>query len=69
MRVLLLTNSIGFGGVEKNVAFIANSLVDRGHYVSIVNYNSVDSSISKLKQSFYGTIDIHTYNGSSTRFR
>ncbi len=69
MRVLLLTNSVGFGGVEKNVAFIANSLVDKGHYVSIVNYNSVDSSIARAKQSFYETINIHTYVGGSSHLQ
>lgn len=69
MRVLLLTNSIGFGGVEKNVAFIANSLVDKGHCVSIVNYNSVDASIARTKQSFYEAIDIHTYAGTNGRLK
>ena len=36
-RIIFITNSIGFGGAEKMLTFVANSLSERGHTCAIVN--------------------------------
>ncbi len=36
-RILFITNSISFGGAAKMLCFVAESLADRGHIVTIVN--------------------------------
>lgn len=69
MRILLLTNSIGFGGVEKNVAFVANSLADKGHDVAILNFNSTGNYVNKVQQVFSENVVVYTYNATSSRFK
>ena len=41
-NILFITPIIGFGGAEKMLSFVANSLQDRDFSVSVVNINSVD---------------------------
>lgn len=62
MKVLLLTNSIGFGGVEKNVAFLANNLTARGHEVCVLNYNSIGDYINNLQQIFHDQVHLLNYD-------
>ncbi len=38
-NILFITPSLGFGGAAKMLAFVANSLAQRGHKVSIINLN------------------------------
>ncbi len=38
-NVLFITQSLGFGGAAKMLAFVANSLAGRGYKVSIINLN------------------------------
>lgn len=38
-RILFITDTFGYGGAEKQLAFIAEGLVTRGHYVGICNLN------------------------------
>ncbi len=66
MRVAFLTNSIGFAGAEKVMAFVANSLSERGHSVYIVNFNSGGSYINGYTQSFRKSITVYTYDGKET---
>lgn len=40
MRITFVTNSLGVGGSEKMILFVANGLVNKGHEVSIINLNT-----------------------------
>lgn len=63
MRVVFITNSVGFGGAEKMLAFVANGLAVRGHNVAIVNFSSEGGAyINEYEQSFKKNIDIYTYH-------
>lgn len=63
MKIVFLTNSIGFGGAEKMMAFVANSLCKRNHTVSIINFNSVGKEINSIPQSIDERINVNTYSG------
>ncbi len=41
--ILFITNSLSFGGAEKMVIFVADSLASRGYKISIVNLKSTDT--------------------------
>lgn len=57
-RIMFITNSIGFGGAEKMLAFVANSLFDRGHSCAIVNLGAVPEYVNAYKQSVNESIDV-----------
>ncbi|MBR2339943.1 MAG: glycosyltransferase [Clostridia bacterium] len=40
MRILFITAGLGYGGAEKMLIFVAESLAERGHTVSIANINT-----------------------------
>lgn len=40
MRITFITNSLGIGGSEKMIKFVANGLSNLGHNVSIINLNT-----------------------------
>ena len=63
MRVVFITNSIGFGGAEKMVAFVSNSLCRRGHEVSIIDFNAFGEKINVIQQTFEDSICVKTYDG------
>lgn len=63
MKILFITNSIGFGGAEKMMAFVANSLCKRNHTVSVINFNSVGIEINSSLQIFDDRIKVITYSG------
>lgn len=65
MRIVFITNSIGFGGVEKNVGFVANGLSDRGHNVCIVNFNSIGEYINENQTPISERIKVHTFHTTS----
>lgn len=67
MNIVFVTNSIGFGGAEKMIAFVANGMYERGHQVTIVNYNVVEDYINAHQQTFLSGIQVHSF--SSTRCR
>ena len=46
MKILFVTNSLGFGGAEKMLTFVAESLSKRGHRVSIANLNAVPDYVN-----------------------
>lgn len=50
-KVLFLTNSLGFGGAEKMLTFVANSLAFRGHSVSIINLNTALEYVNQHKRT------------------
>lgn len=66
MKVTFFTNSIGFAGAEKMMAFVANSLSERGHSVSVINFNSIGSYVNGYVQSFRESITVYTYGGTET---
>ena len=57
-RIVFITNSIGFGGAEKMLTFVANSLSDRGHICAIVNLGAVPEYVNTYKQSIDEHIDV-----------
>lgn len=63
MKIVFLTNSIGFGGAEKMMAFVANSLCLRKHHITILNFNAVPDEINSNIQSFDNRIKVVSYVG------
>lgn len=63
MKIVFLTNSIGFGGAEKMMAFVANSLCKRNHNVRIINFNSVAEEINSSLQVFDSRVHVLSYSG------
>lgn len=57
-RIIFITNSIGFGGAEKMLTFVANSLSERGHSCAIVNLGGVPEYVNTYKQSIDEHIDV-----------
>ncbi len=57
-RIVFITNSIGFGGAEKMLTFVANSLSDRGHNCAIVNLGAVPEYVNVYKQNIDEDIDV-----------
>lgn len=67
MNILFLTNSVGFGGAEKMLAFVANGLCKIGNQIYIANFNSVPQYVTDKKQIFDSSITIYsieTKNGN-----
>lgn len=63
MKIVFLTNSIGFGGAEKMMAFVANSLCLRNHHITILNFNTVPDEINSSIQSFDNRVKVVSYKG------
>lgn len=51
MNILFVTNSLGYGGAEKMLVFVANSLFARGHNIVIQNNNTVSDDIQAHNQN------------------
>ena len=63
-KIVFITNSMGFGGAEKMLTFVANSLADRGHACCIINLNTVGDYINEKQQSVRDNIIVHTVTGA-----
>jgi len=61
-KILFLTNSLGFGGAEKMLTFVANSLAQRGHSVSIANLNGVPAYVNEHRRTVDDAIAVHDLN-------
>lgn len=48
--IVFITNSLGFGGAEKMLVFVAGQLADRGFDCSIINLNNVNEYINQHRQ-------------------
>ena len=59
MKALFITNSLGFGGAEKMLAFVASSLARRGHNVSIINLNAVPGYVNEHKRTVDDAICVY----------
>ena len=69
-KILFITNSMGFGGAEKMLTFVASSLSNRGHQCCIVNLNTIGDYINEKKQSVNDAIVVYTFkkqNGGVNR--
>ena len=69
MKIIFITNSLGFGGAEKMVTFIANSLLKRGHIISIINFNSIGQYINEFTQKIENDIDVFVYSNSKSKYK
>lgn len=58
--ILFITNSLGFGGAEKMLTFVANSLFERGYAVSIVNLNNIPDYINARQQTVAEGIKVYS---------
>ena len=68
-RIVFITNSMGFGGAEKMLTFVANSLAERGHACCIINLNTVGDYINEKQQPVREGVKLFTVTGSPTGFR
>ena len=68
-KIVFITNSMGFGGAEKMLTFVANSLADRGHACCIINLNTVGDYINEKQQSVREGVKLFTVTGSPTGLR
>jgi len=59
-NILFITNSLGFGGAEKMLTFVANRLSLRGHTCGIVNLNSLCDYVNAHQQSVSETVTVYT---------
>lgn len=65
-RILFITNSLGFGGAEKMLTFVAGELADRGYCCSIVNLNDTPDYVNSHQQSINKKIAVHTLKKTSS---
>ncbi len=65
MRVLFVTNSLGFGGAEKMLTFVAESLSKRGHKVSIANLNALPDYVNAHRRAVDENIAIYEMENGS----
>lgn len=59
-RVVFITNSIGFGGAEKMLVFVANNLSRRGYTCTIINLDSVPEYVNEHRQTIDANIKVCT---------
>lgn len=63
MRIVFITNSIGFGGAEKMITFVANGFAKKGHDVAIVNLRSAIGTYTDIqKQYIDDSVVLYTFN-------
>ena len=63
MKVLFVTLSLGFGGAEKMLTFVAESLSKRGHAVSIANLNCVPAYVNLHRRAISEDISVTEASG------
>lgn len=63
-KIVFITNSLGFGGAEKMLTFVANSLCERGYDCCIINLNAIDDYINEKQQSVNKRISVFTLEKS-----
>ena len=65
MNIALITNSIGYGGVEKIVNFVASYLSERENSVTILNLDAVPDYVNKHEQTFDDRVKVVTFKKSA----
>lgn len=58
MNILFITNSIGYGGAEKMMNFVTDSLCSAGYKVVVLNLNTVSADINTNTQNLNPSIKI-----------
>ncbi len=58
-RIVFITNSIGFGGAEKMVTYVANQLAKRSHACAIVNLGDVPDYVNAHMQSIDQAVTVY----------
>lgn len=58
--ILFVTNSLGFGGAEKMLTFVAGELQDRGYRCGIANLNKVPDYVNKQQQRIHEAVQVYT---------
>lgn len=64
--ILFITNSLGFGGAEKMLTFVARQLATRGYKVSIINLNKVPNYLSLQKQEINEDVQVFDIKASKS---
>lgn len=59
-KIVFITNSLGFGGAEKMLTFVANSLSKRYYSCSIINLNTVGNYINEHSRNINEEIRVFT---------
>ena len=59
-KIVFITISLGFGGAEKMLTYVANQLTLRGHSCSIININSADNYVNVKQQKLEKSIKIYS---------
>lgn len=72
MNIVFITSSIGYGGAEKIMSFVADFLSKNGHSVVVLNLNAVPVYVNEYTQSFNDNIKVillEKCNRNKHRFR
>ncbi len=64
-NVLFITNSLGFGGAEKMLTFVAGELSARGHCCGIINLNGVSDYVNAHQQTIRDEISVYLLKKAS----
>lgn len=59
-NIVFITNSLGFGGAEKMLTFVANSLSLRGHKCAIINLNTIPNYVNAHMQIIEKNVKVYT---------
>lgn len=58
MNILFVANSIGYGGAEKMMRFVANYLSEKGYGVVVLNLNTAPNYVNRYVQPFNTNIKV-----------
>lgn len=68
MRIAILTHSVGFGGVEKNIAFLSERLINEGNTILLLYIKGlIPSYMEKEKMSFNSAIELIEVESGKTK--
>ncbi len=56
---LFVTNSLGFGGAEKMLVFVANALSRRGYTCTIINLDSLPEYVNEHRQTIDANVKVY----------
>ncbi|HIT06599.1 MAG TPA: glycosyltransferase [Candidatus Scybalocola faecipullorum] len=64
MKILILNSDIGYGGAEKNMAFVANELAKKGHEITFLTYR-INNCLQELHPAvIHKHIQLETKGGN-----
>lgn len=68
MNIVFITAALGLGGAEKMLVFVANSLFERGHQISIINLHTITDYEEKQTQNIHNEIRVYDIPGEGKNF-